>query len=145
MMKRRTTAERIAIPLEGNPTTQFYTKKGLLLARGYTRIVIGGRGPYIEFDSEQIVEENIYIPEHALHKLESNFSYYHEYRSKDDCFVKLYDQKMEVSYADYKVGMWYISPEEVKTDEVDELFLPPYPDPEVPQEDEGDGDSLFDL
>ena len=95
-MKRRTTEERIVIPLEGNPDTNFYTKDGLLLAHGYLRVVIGGRGPYIEFDPSQIIHDNIYIPDHALRKLTNSMSYYHEYRSKDDCYVKLYDQKITI-------------------------------------------------
>ena len=124
---RRTIEERMVLPLDGDPDAVFYSKEGLVLARGYTRIVLGGRGPYIEFSSDQIVHENIYIPDHARHKLQNSMAYYHEYRSKDDANVKLYDQKMCVSYADYIVGMWYISPNLVRTDEFEDLVLPLYP------------------
>ena len=108
---------------------EFFTKEGLLLAKGYERIVIGGRGPYIEFSPHQIQHDNIYVPKHAEHKLEMSLTYYHEYRSKDSCFVKLYDQKIGVSYADYQVGMWYIDPAKVKTEEFDDLMLPLYTEP----------------
>lgn len=133
-MPRRTYAQRIPIPLEGDPATCFYSKDGLLLAKGYKRIVIGQRGPYIEFDDDQIIKDNISIPKHAEHKLKNSMSYYWEYRSNDRSFVKLYWQKMTVLYADYKVGLWYISPSEVKTDEFAKLLLPRYYEVEVPVE-----------
>lgn len=135
-----TMKQRFKISVDGNPTIKFYTKNGLLLATGYKRIVIGGRGAYIEFDPSQIAHDNIYVPKYAEHKLENNLSYYHEYRSKDECDVKLYDQKLRVSYADYKVGMWYISPNVVKTDEFEDL-LPLYQDSIVEASDEP---NLFD-
>jgi hypothetical protein len=143
-MKRRSAEERIAIPINGNPDTNFYTSKGLLLTKGYTRVVIGKRGPYIEFDPSQIERKNIHVPPHAEHKLDNDYSYYHEYRSIDSCFVKLYDQKLTVAYADYKIGMWYISPSDVKTDEFDNLVLSMYyeePKPPLPPKEDG----LFDI
>ena len=33
-----------------------------------------------------------------------------EWRSKDQSNVKVYEQKRTVDYADYKVGLFYISP-----------------------------------
>ena len=120
-MKRRTYSERLTINIDGNDFTKFYTKDGLLVAIGYTRVVIGGRGPYIEFEDKHIVKDNFHIPKHAEYKLSQSMSYYHEYRSNDGCFVKAYYQQMGVSYADYKVGKWYIDPEKVKTDELEEL------------------------
>ena len=125
-MKRLKMSERFKIPLAGDPNICFYTKRGLLLAKGYSRIVIGGRGPYIEFEPENIMMDNIYVPDHAKHKLENSLTYYHEYRSKDDSYVKLYFQRMEVSYADYKIGKWYVDPMVLKTDEFDNLLLPLY-------------------
>jgi len=133
-MKRRSYQERFQISLDGDPDISFYTKSGLLIAKGYERIVIGGRGPYIEFSKSQIQHVNIFIPDHARHKLENEFSYYHEYRSKDKSYVKLYYQKACVSYADYKIGMWYIDPSLLKTEQFEELLLPLYPDPEVKTE-----------
>ena len=41
--------DRLRMPLEGNDLTRFETKTGLHPATGSTRIVIGERGPYIEF------------------------------------------------------------------------------------------------
>ena len=125
-MKKLSYAERLKIPLNGSSNISFYTNTGMLLAKGYVRVVIGGRGPYIEFSDDQIMKENIYIPQYAEHKLKNSLSWYWEYRSKDEAYVKLYYQRIGVSYADYKPDMWYISPEEVRTDEMDKLLLPPY-------------------
>ena len=133
-MKRRTMAQRFKIPLEGDPNINFYTMNGLILAKGYSRIVIGGRGPYIEFEDSSIVKENIYVPPHAQHKLKNTLSYYHEYRSRDGSWAKLYFQRMEVSYADYKIGKWYIDPIIVKTDEFEDLLLPMYYQEEIKEE-----------
>ena len=73
-MKRLTTAQRFKIPLVGDPSINFYTLNGLLMAKGYTRIVIGGRGPYIEFEDSSMVKENIHVPTHAQHKLKASLT-----------------------------------------------------------------------
>jgi hypothetical protein len=135
-------SERFAIPINGDPNIRFYSKRDLPLAIGYSRIVIGKRGPYIEFEPDQIIHENIYVPPYAQHKLESNLTYYHEYRSKDECNVKLYFQIMRVTYADYKVGKWYIDPNSLKTEQFDSLMLPIYyEDTKI----EASGLTIFDL
>ena len=146
-MKKRTYKERFQIPLDGDPNINFYTKSGLLLAKGYVRIVIGGRGPYIEFSTDQIQHENIFVPDHAKYKLEDELAYYHEYRSKDDTFTKLYYQKGRVSYADYKIEMWYIDPDILITDDFKELMLPLYVEDkkENKEENKEDKPNLFDL
>jgi exo-beta-1,3-glucanase (GH17 family) len=36
-----------------------------------------------------------------------------EWRTKDQINVKVYDQKRTVDYADYRVGLFYISPFEL--------------------------------
>lgn len=89
---------------------EFKTPDGLTIANGYVRIVIGERGPYIEFTSDQIVHENIFVPNDQKKRLNNGIYYYDEYRSKDKSFVKLYFQKKTVKYADYKCGLWYVSP-----------------------------------
>jgi len=100
-----------------------YTKSSLLIADDYVRIVVGGRGSYVEFSTEQIIKDNIVIPaDQAFRLLDSNV-YYDEYRTKDISNVKIYFQKRLVSYADYKVGMWYISVNDVKIENpLDVLF-----------------------
>ena len=54
--------ERLKILLEGDNHTRFETSTGLHVATGYTHIVIGQRGPYVEFNPEQIILENLHVP-----------------------------------------------------------------------------------
>ena len=61
------------------------------------------------------MEENFEIPEDQEYRKTDKRVYYVEARSKDDSYVKLYFQKKTVAYADYKVGMLYISPFDLRT------------------------------
>jgi hypothetical protein len=105
--------DRLRIPLEGNDRTRFETRTGLHVATGYTRIVLGGRGPYIEFLPGQLVRENLHIPDEEEYRLDHPWKarvYYVEWRTNDGSNVKIYEQSKAVDYADYKVGLFYISP-----------------------------------
>ena len=105
--------ERLKIPLEGDNSTRFETGTGLHVATGYTRIVIGQRGPYIEFSPDQIILANLHVPKNERDRLREprrSYVYYFEWRTNDDANVKVYEQKKTVDYADYKVGLLYISP-----------------------------------
>jgi hypothetical protein len=62
--------DRLLIPLEGNDHTRFETKTGLHAATGYTRIVIGGRGPYIEFLPSHLIWESLHIPDQEKYRTE---------------------------------------------------------------------------
>lgn len=106
--------KKFNIRIKGDKETEFYTKVGFLVARGYNKIVIGERGPYIEFTKTQIIRENIFIPDNQKWRINSPKAYYIEYRSKRD-YVKIYFQKKLVQYADYQVGFYYISPEDLST------------------------------
>lgn len=96
------------------PITEFsgrlFTKNQTLVAKGYDRIVIGGRGPYVEFSMGQIVLDSFHVPVDQQWRWNSSNSYYVEYRSKDDANVKLYYQMKLVDYADYKLNYFYITP-----------------------------------
>jgi hypothetical protein len=100
---------RLLISLTSN-IIDLYTKSNLKIITGYRRIVIGERGPYIEFDKKDLIFNNFYIPEDKKYKLSLKNCYYIEYRSIDESFVKLYFQKRSVNYADYLIGKYYISP-----------------------------------
>jgi len=106
--------DRLRIPLEGNGHTRFETKAGLHVATGYTRIVVGERGPYIEFLPGHLIWENLHIPEDEKyrrdHPVRKHRVYYVEWRTNDESKVKVYQQKRTVDYADYKVGLVYIDP-----------------------------------
>lgn len=100
-----------------------------ILATGYTRVVYGDHGPYIELDKLQI-EWNSF----PIYKKKSQYAWYDEYYTKDKT-VMLYDQKKDVKglknppkgayssnnnrtngYADYIVGMYYLSPDVIITE-----------------------------
>lgn len=104
----------------GDNHTVFYSHSGLHLATGYKRIVYGSRGPYIEFDEYHIKFSNIYIPPESMWRIASSKSFYIERRSKCNSYVKIYQQKKTVSYADYKIGLFYISPYDLKNVSVEE-------------------------
>jgi hypothetical protein len=104
----------IQIKEVGDEFTNFISPSGLSVAVGYNRIVFGARGPYIEFDPTHIVHSNIHIPENQLFRLTDPRIYYIEFRSCDVNLVKIYYQMRTVAYADYKIGMFYISPLELQ-------------------------------
>jgi hypothetical protein len=83
------------------------------VATSYTRVAIGERGPYIEFLPGHSIWKNLHIPDEEKYGLEHPWKekvFYVEWRTKDQGNVKVYDQKRTVDYADYKVGLFYISP-----------------------------------
>ncbi len=94
----------------GNEELEFYSPSGTLLAQGYLRVVIGKRGPYVEFNKHHIRWDAFYIPKEMQYRLTNAVVFYDEYRSKDVSYVKLYLQKRLVAYADYRIGFCYISP-----------------------------------
>ena len=103
-------------------STPIFTKDGTQVATGFRRIVHGGRGAYVEFLDEQMVKDNIYIPDTAQWRINPNYPafaqcYYVEYWVKQEK-VKVYFQKKIVDYADYVVGRWYISPTKLNDFEV---------------------------
>jgi len=110
----------IQIPLEGGKH-KLYSANGLLLLRGYTRVVIGDRGPYIEATLDNINPLNVRIPKNQEWRVKDeewmDKVFYAEYRSQCDSYVKIYWQMKTVSYADYKIGHFYISPSDLYMDE----------------------------
>lgn len=106
--------KNLIIPIIGKNNIQntSNTQTGLQLANGYNRVVIGERGPYVEFQHDHLYMTNLFVPEKEQWRLDPTNSkiYYHEYRSIDDAYVKVYYQLKTVAYADYKIGLYYISP-----------------------------------
>ncbi len=94
----------------GNDSIVFLSKSGLHLATGYTRVVIGGRGAYVEFLARQIEFNNFTVPEEEQYRISDARVFYVEWRSKCESYVKLYVQKRRVAYADYQIGYCYMSP-----------------------------------
>lgn len=92
----------------------FYSHYGLFLAIGYQRVVIGERGPYVEFLPRQIRWNNFSVPLDEVYRIKDPNVFYVEYRSKCEGYVKLYLQKRPVTYADYQMEMCYISPSDLQ-------------------------------
>ena len=86
---------------------QVLSVMGIPVADSFTRVVQGGRGDYVEF--EHVFPEAIFIPEYAEYRLSNKAVYYIEYRMVVGNYM-VYFQKRVVTYADYKLGMYYISP-----------------------------------
>lgn len=69
-------------------------------------MVIGERGPYVEFAKGDLNWDEL--------SPRSFRFYFNEYRTKADN-VMVYEQRLRVDYADYEVGMFYISPFDLST------------------------------
>jgi len=123
-LSRTNYVKRLKLPLEGSDDVSFFTKCGTLVARGYARVVVGDRGPYVEFEPQHIVAESFHIPKDQEYRKADKRVYYVEARSNDAAYVKLYFQRKTVEYADYLVGRFYISPFELTSDKYPVLIEP---------------------
>jgi hypothetical protein len=113
---------RLRIPVDGDPAMRLFTRSGTLVADGYLRVVIGGRGPYIEFQT--VWQSHMRVPAEELYRFNDPHVYYGEHRSHDKSDVKVYWQKKTVDYADYRVGRYYISPFDLVDGEAKDLIDP---------------------
>lgn len=88
-------ADRVGNPIPefGNLDTKFYSANSTLLATGYTRIVVGERGAYIEFAPENICIGDLHLPPNEKWRLGSEVAYYIEHRSRDVANVKVHEQR----------------------------------------------------
>ena len=87
----------------------------LPIAKGYSRVVIGDYGAYIEIPPGLIISDNIIIKpgeEYRKEERYKNVKYYWLCPITDEN-VKIYWQKHKVTYADYIPQMFYVSPYEV--------------------------------
>jgi hypothetical protein len=82
----------------GDEDLEFFSATGLLLAKGYTRVVIGKRGPYVEFHQKHIQWRHFFIPNGEAYRQTNPVVFYLEYRSFDSANVKLYLQNRHVLY-----------------------------------------------
>lgn len=104
------------IRLDGDEI-ELRTMQGTLIAKGFKRIVIGDYGAYVEIDKSQMVRENVRCkPGQEFRFRNPQFKErvkYYWYTATDDSDVKIYYQQRGVTYADYKPGMFYVSPDEL--------------------------------
>jgi hypothetical protein len=95
-----------------------YTSSGLLIAKGYDRVSMGAREPYVEFNHEQIVHDSI-------SRTVTKHFFFDEYRSNCESNVMIYLQRMPVPKVSYVVGKFYISPHDLRDEcgqQIPELF-----------------------
>jgi len=107
------------IPTEGSDR-EFFTRSGTLIGRGYNRVVVGDYGAYVEFTHEQINKSAI-IDKFSR----GNPKPYQKYwwmESFDIDSIKIYEQIKTVKYADYKPGMFYISPVDLYDNKGNKLY-----------------------
>lgn len=91
-----------------------YSKNGYLICEHYDRIVVGDYGAFVEFSVASVEFVTKRGQEYRRDPKYSNVKYYWLTLPKDDS-VKIYFQKKEVTYADYKPEKYYVSVHEVKT------------------------------
>ena len=110
-------SNQLLIDINGGNRT-LYTKNGRPIAHGFTRVVIGQRGAYVEFEDGHLDLHRLVIPLDQMWRIQDkNWKdkvYFVEYRTEDHTMVYL--QKRPVKYADYRISKWYIS--------VWDLFIP---------------------
>lgn len=102
--------ELLKIPIDGAKIPLFTKYPSYnSIADCYQRVVIGQRGPYVEFTKNQIIDSLLYIPRNQLYRLSDPKVYYIEFRTIEQN-VKVYYQMRSVAYADYLINHFYISP-----------------------------------
>jgi len=109
----------LKIDVNGNNNISFYNNCGILVAVGYKRVVIGDYGPYIEFDDIQIKHDSIENKWSSVPKRKVKYIWM---QTRDQAKTKIYRQCGTVSYADYKIGMYYVDPRDLHTDYLECLY-----------------------
>lgn len=102
------------LPLDGC-NIDIYDANGTLICCGYNRIVIGDYGAFIEILPEQACKDNYIVQpgqEYRINNPKYSNNVKYNWLTIEDSDIKIYEQKKGVSYADYKPGMYYISPHE---------------------------------
>ncbi len=84
-----------------------------MIARGFERIVVGDYGAFIEIAPNEIIRTCLKIQDGQDFRLDANFKGKYIWLTSNGK-NKIYEQLRTVSYADYKVGYFYISPYEIK-------------------------------
>ena len=92
-----------------------YANDGTLICHGYERIVIGDYGAFVEYTAEQACKDNYKIQpgqEYRIYDPRYSKNVKYNWLTIEGTDLKIYEQKKGVTYADYKAGMYYISPHE---------------------------------
>lgn len=95
-----------------------HTFDGTVICSGYERVVIGDYGAFVEISPEKISEQMLRCqPGQEYRICDDRFKNnvkYHWLTAVDNSGIKVYYQQKTVDYADYKPGMFYVSPYEVE-------------------------------
>lgn len=98
--------------------TPICTLKGTEFASGFSRVVIGDYGAFLEIAGSQINRDVIHVQPGQEYRLaEPRYAEHVKYlwmTVPDDSNIKIYWQKKTVEYADYRPGMYYVSPFEIQ-------------------------------
>ena len=98
--------------------TPICTLKGTEFASGFSRAVIGDYGAFLEIAGSQINRDVIRVQPGQEYRLaEPRYAEHVKYlwmTVPDGSNVKIYWQKKTVEYADYRPGMYYVSPFEIQ-------------------------------
>lgn len=102
--------------IDGNDSCEIYDIYYNHVAHGYSRIVIGDYGAFVEIPIEQMILDDIIIKPGEEYRFAPDYTNikYHWYCLKQNRDLKIYYQKHRVAYADYKPEMFYISPYELR-------------------------------
>lgn len=95
----------VSVPLQGC-SHKLVNSVGTHIANGYSRIVVGDFGIYVELASDEINHANI-VPKWPGKP--SRPVAYIWFITKDNAQTKIYHQQRGVRYADYVAGMYYVS------------------------------------
>jgi hypothetical protein len=87
--------------------TKVWLQDGMYLLNGFSRIVIGAHGAYIEFVRNNL-ETRLVVPESQEWRIGSRFKIKYEWFTPVDSSVKIYRQVRKVKYADYIAGRYYV-------------------------------------
>lgn len=83
---------------------------GTIVSTGYKRVIIGDYGAFVEFSPDQLVKESIGPKFPGPQRKDVSYLWY---ETKDAANTKIYLQQRRVLYAEYSVGMYYVSPDDV--------------------------------
>jgi len=104
-------ASQLELPLEGDGRClRNALGMGTIICRGYTRIVIGDYGAFVEFSEEQANYPcgfDLRWPGKPRRPVK-----YLWCQTRDPLKTKVYLQQRTVSYADYRVGFYYVDPKD---------------------------------
>jgi hypothetical protein len=83
----------------------------ILVATGSGHVVVGARGPYVEFRRDQMVMGNLTQVVGLCPHHNQRHKYFHEWRALDNTMI--YEQRQTVSYANYRIGYFYAAPSDL--------------------------------